>query len=553
MLHFRIPAVALMCGFTLLLSGCGVGVEELSPPSSSSQPSVANTAEAVDGAADEAFGDVAPRDSTATPPPRSVRPTSDVDAGEGKSSAPADLADSAGLEDAERSADEAIRPEGKEARRRQMQAGLLTAGSFDDHQRFGHFQDFLSRSQQSDPQETLPRMAIGQRAVIHVHNGQGEPIGNARVVVSQKQSQQVLLDARTGSDGRTLFLTGIDAVGVSTRDYDVTVTPPQGQSFTRTMTLDSDEWRIESPKASSSRPQQLDLALVIDATGSMGDELNYLKIEIDHIAATVKRMFPNVDQRYSLILYRDAGDDYVTRVFDFTSSLSTFRGALAKQNASGGGDYPEAMHLAMENAGRLDWRGGNTSRVMFLIGDAPPHDRDAGRTLDAAKSLRKKNVRIFPIAASGAAWKAEYVLRSSAFLTMGQYLFLTDHSGVGNAHATPHVPDYQVEHLNRLMVRMVAQELAGKKLAPQEVIAIERGDSSPLQFQPLEPLAQQVGVHQSNHKYEVLVCGVQDLPRRGFYNISLADLPVDRLTLKWVVYGAAICGIIFLGCVASRA
>ena len=46
-------------------------------------------------------------------------------------------------------------------------------------------------------------------------------------------------------------------------------------------------------------------------------------------------------------------------------------------------------------------------------------------------------------------------------MTMGRYLFLTDHSGVGNPHAKPHAPEYAVEHLNRLMVRMIAQQLAG--------------------------------------------------------------------------------------------
>jgi hypothetical protein len=91
---------------------------------------------------------------------------------------------------------------------------------------------------------------------------------------------------------------------------------------------------------------------------------------------------------------------------------------------------------------------------------------------------------VFPVAGSGAALKAEFILRAASFLTMGQYLFLTDHSGVGNPHAKPHVPEYQVERLDRLMIRMVASELAGKRLAPQEVIAIERGDREPLLHGP---------------------------------------------------------------------
>lgn len=68
-------------------------------------------------------------------------------------------------------------------------------------------------------------------------------------------------------------------------------------------------------------------------------------------------------------------------------------------------------------------------------------------------------------------------MRTASVLTMGQYLFLTDHSGVGDAHATPSVSSFAVEKLDRLMIRMIASELAGKRLIPQEVIAIERGES----------------------------------------------------------------------------
>ena len=59
--------------------------------------------------------------------------------------------------------------------------------------------------------------------------------------------------------------------------------------------------------AEAERPQRLDLALVIDTTGSMGDELEYLKTEIDSIVARLRETFPNVDQRYALIVYRDRG------------------------------------------------------------------------------------------------------------------------------------------------------------------------------------------------------------------------------------------------------
>ncbi len=365
-------------------------------------------------------------------------------------------------------------------RQGQIQSGTLTAGSFDDHERLDDYRSFLSEAMQGDVGEVLPRLAIGQRVLIHVTGAGGRPVGDARVVVRPADAQQddgpALLETTTGSDGRALFLTGLDG-GSGTAMRVSVYAPGSSQPVTRVMQLDGQPWRIALGETAAPLPRRLDLALVVDTTGSMGDELEYLKAEIDSIAEAVHRMFPNVDQRYALVVYRDQGDEYVTRTFDFTGSLAEFRSTLAAQRAAGGGDYPEAVHLALASAARLDWRERETARVMFLVGDAPPHDRFAAETLDGVKALRARGVRVFPVAASGAQIKAEFVMRAAAFLTLGQYLFLTDHSGVGNSHAKPHVPSYQVERLDRLMVRTIASELAGRRLAPQEVIAIQGGAS----------------------------------------------------------------------------
>ncbi len=79
---------------------------------------------------------------------------------------------------------------------------------------------------------------------------------------------------------------------------------------------------------------------------------------------------------------------------------------------------------------------------------------------------------IYPVAASGVAEACELVMRTAALLTGAEYLFLTDDSGVGNPHAEPHIPHYQVQRLDRLMIRMIASELAGKRISaePDEII-----------------------------------------------------------------------------------
>jgi hypothetical protein len=431
-------------------------------------------------------------------------------------------------------------------RKPQPQSGTLTAGSLDDHQRYDEFRQFVSAAQQNDPAQVLPYVPVEQRVLIHVRDGQGQPVYQARVVVRPKQDEPTpsgtaaepapaLLDTTTASDGRVLFLPGLDAKSWQ-GPLVLTVYPPGGGApLSSEVRLSEPLWNVEVSTANSALPKRLDLALVIDTTGSMDDELEYLQVEIDNIVQRVRKMFPNVEQRYALIVYRDQGDAYVVRSFPINSSLAEFRRNLGEQSAAGGGDYPEALHLALEQAQQLDWSSKDAARVMFIVADAPPHDECAAQAMRAVQGLRKQGVRIYPVAASGAAFKAEYFLRSSAFLTLGQYLFLTDHSGVGNPHAKPHAADYQVERLDALMIRMIASELSGKKLGPAEIIAYESNAAGG------EPAVQQESLPEQSQQPPAAppgtAPGVQGAVGRAILPPSWnSDWPATR----WIVVAGAI-------------
>ena len=371
---------------------------------------------------------------------------------------------------------------------------VLTAGSLDDVKSDDEFRKYVEGVRQSGTASIPDSFSNwdGQRIEVMVRNSAGKPFPDAIVnvfatsdpedsiqlkyqpEVEGVNTKRLVASLRSGSDGRAHFFPGIDG----RRDdaaWDIEISTPDGELRVRQESLPVPKawWDFVVGNLPSQMPQQLDLALVIDTTGSMGDELEYLKLEISNIAAQIEQLFPGVSQRFALIVYRDNGDRYVTRNFDFTDSLTEFQQTLAAQHASGGGDYPEAMHAALEQAGELSWRDQNTARVMFLVGDAPPHARHMQRTFDAVQKLRQKNVSIFPVAGSGTRDEAEFALRTAAFMTMGQYLFLTDHSGVGLPHAAPHAESYNVEWLSSVMLRMIASELSGRELQPSEILATE--------------------------------------------------------------------------------
>jgi hypothetical protein len=210
----------------------------------------------------------------------------------------------------------------------------------------------------------------------------------------------------------------------------------------------------------------LDVALVIDTTGSMSDELSYLQTEFSALSKTIADKYPNAEQRWSLLLYRDEGDEYVTRGFNFLTDLGKYQQNLLEQSASGGGDAPEAVDQALAATTQFAWRTtSDTAKLLFWVADAPHHDEKANAFTDAILNLAALDVHIYPVASSGVDDLAQVSMRSAAQLTLGRYLFLTDDSGVGNAHTTPDIPCYYVTGLDDAVLRMVDFELTGKQPA----------------------------------------------------------------------------------------
>lgn len=220
----------------------------------------------------------------------------------------------------------------------------------------------------------------------------------------------------------------------------------------------------------------LDVALVIDTTGSMGDEIRYLQAELADIAARVHAAYPGASARWALVLYRDSGDEYVVRTFDFEANVDAFRANLAAQSADGGGDYPEASHAALLAMANLAWReGASTARLAFWVADAPHHAEVASEQAMAVRSAADLDVHIYPVASSGIDLVTEHSMRASAQLTGGRYLFLTDDSGVGGSHLEPSIPCYFVTRLNDAMLRMVDMEMSGEYREPEAASILRTG------------------------------------------------------------------------------
>lgn len=127
----------------------------------------------------------------------------------------------------------------------------------------------------------------------------------------------------------------------------------------------------------------VDIAIVIDQTGSMKSWLQEIKGEIgllvNGIEPAVKKQFgiTELKLRFALVAYRDVGDDeHLKMVTDFVDDKKVFIKAINSLVAIGGADGPEDVLGGINHAiNRLTW-GIDNAKFLVLVGDAPAHGRD---------------------------------------------------------------------------------------------------------------------------------------------------------------------------------
>ncbi len=127
----------------------------------------------------------------------------------------------------------------------------------------------------------------------------------------------------------------------------------------------------------------IDLAICMDVTASMNDELAQAQAGIDDLMMFVGDVVAGL--RVALVAYRDERDEFEVKAWDFTSDANEARQRLWSLTAAGGGDLPEAVFPALRVAlGRLSWRPVGT-RILILLGDAPPHAGFGSQSVELAQ------------------------------------------------------------------------------------------------------------------------------------------------------------------------
>ena len=346
-------------------------------------------------------------------------------------------------------------------------AGVLTAGEWNDLSNWDFWGDLLSNSQ-FEGYQNYWSMFTDNRVAVSVQLPGGEPAIGVKVCLTRDGAQiwQAVTDnlgeaecwySYFGHDASVVYdSTSWSAFGISLDGIAQEESPLFSKrgypASINTYTVAS----CAAPAASA------DVAFIVDATGSMDDEIEFLKQDLMSILRRVKDS-TDVVLRTASVFYRDQTDSYLTKYSAFTDDITSTVNFISSQRAAGGGDYEEAVHSALESSLKdLKWNAGGRARIAFLIFDAPAHQENKNviASLQAStEAYAALGIKLIPVLASGGSKEAEFLGRLMAIATNGTYVFLTDASGIGADHIEASVGEYRLEKLNDLLVRVLLDNI----------------------------------------------------------------------------------------------
>ncbi len=336
-------------------------------------------------------------------------------------------------------------------------SGLLTASELNDFSKWSLWTDI--RENDLKAMKKLWKINPEKRYMVQVTTENGNPVIDATAVLKSPEGKVIWM-ARTDNTGKAELWNGFS--GYMEKRPEISVI------------YNGEEYRYKDPypypeginalslPVACEVPDNVEIAFVVDATGSMDDEITFLQSDLLEIIDKIGLSFPEIEMRVGSVFYRCIGNSYTTTSSALSGDISQTTRFIARQSAGEGG--AEAVEEAMATAvDSLGWSDHARSRIMFLVLDEQPLTKD--EIIAKVKSYTIKaaemGIRIVPVVASAEtmenAASLEYLMRSIALTTNGSYVFLTDHSNIGNEHAKPVTDKYEVELLNSLLKRLIYQ------------------------------------------------------------------------------------------------
>ena len=337
----------------------------------------------------------------------------------------------------------------------------LRAGYADDNRQFNYFLGFLNKFKNKN----VYPMDVTERIILELQDAAGKSLPNARVEI--RSGNKRLTVGKTYADGSFSFYPSLyKKVGQS---FQARITYNQKKRLYKIKRKGKRRINLkwEAPRALG-QTVPVDIVFIFDTTGSMGEEIARLKQALEVIHMNIAAAAPRAEIRFGMVLYRDRGEDYVTRTIPLTSDRKHFQRELNRVQVAGGGDRPEDLQSALKTALKtMEWNRRGI-RMGYVITDAPPH-MDYGQQytyLHAAREARRLGVKLFTVGTGGLEVRGEYVLRQIAHFTQAKYIFLTygekgESSGGRQGSVSHHTgANFTTDKLETVIIRFAKEEMS---------------------------------------------------------------------------------------------
>ncbi len=353
----------------------------------------------------------------------------------------------------------------------QEQPGVK-AGEWDDNANYREFQKYLATAGQ-----VAYAPDITHRTFIVVRDADGHAMPQCRVTITG--ASDTAFQLRTGASGRAIFFPRTaTAVGAENNEL-LASTSCGGATGTARFRAEAED-QVVDIRLGTKRAQQglpvIDVAFVLDTTGSMSEEIASVKRTIAQVTRNLAQA--GVRVRIGMVEYKDHGDTFVTKGYPLTEDVGRFALDVSNVSAGGGGDVPEAVEEGMSYAvNNLNWSSDAVSHLAFLIGDAPPHAERLGAFPGVLREAQRKGITFHTIAASGMDQMGQAFWRRAAQYTGGTNMFVL-RGGAGPQSTGAGDPisscggtqrNYASGNLDQLILGKVQREAAFLRADPMRI------------------------------------------------------------------------------------
>jgi hypothetical protein len=362
----------------------------------------------------------------------------------------------------------------------------VKAGEWDDNANFREFRKFIASASTNHR-----RMNLEDRRFLVVRDKAGHGVPRCKVTV--RDSRQGSASFVTTASGRAILFP--HAEGLSGEKMSATASCGNEGTAEATFALGNNgdggsdaliDLKLQGDRAAIGN-RVVDLAFVLDTTGSMSEEIAAVKSTIQKVAKALSTEQTTV--RVGLVEYKDRGDAFVTKVYPFATDLMGFAQKVSQINASGGGDTPEDMNAGLHSAmTQLQWSDKSVSRLAFVIADAPPHldYQDGPDYANDMKTASHRGIQLFTVAASGMDSLGQVVFRQMAQYTGGTNMFVLrggagpqstgggdPASSCGGTHT-----NYSSGKLDELIVQKIRRELRALDADPMRIAGLNMDENA---------------------------------------------------------------------------